>query len=65
MLDNRRMAMIEDGYVRNYRPLFVIDQSSIMKYADPPLVAAAPARELLPTAAPSPAAEPVLISSAD
>src|SRR6202045_3858943 len=27
MLDNRRMAMVEDGDVRNYRPLFVIDQT--------------------------------------
>ena len=27
MLDNRRMAMVEDADVRNYRPLFVIDQS--------------------------------------
>src|SRR5580692_7075778 len=35
MLDNRRMAMIEDNYVRNYRPMFVIDQSGLMKYADP------------------------------
>ncbi len=64
MLDNRRMAMIEDGYVRNYRPLFVIDQSAIMKYADPPLLAAAPAGDLSPST-PSPAAEPALIALAD
>src|SRR5664279_29364 len=42
MLDNRRMAMIEDAYVRNYRPTFVIDQHGVMKYADPPLLASLP-----------------------
>ena len=39
MLDNRRMAMIDDAHVRNYRPLFVIGQSTVMKYSDTPLVA--------------------------
>ena len=38
-LDNRRMAMIEDAQVRNYRPTFVIDQSGIMQYVDAPLLA--------------------------
>jgi predicted transglutaminase-like cysteine proteinase len=38
-LDNGRMAMIEDAYVRNYRPLFVIDQHGVMKYIDTPLLA--------------------------
>ena len=38
-LDNRRMAMVEDAYVRNYRPLFVIDQNGIMQYTDAPLPA--------------------------
>src|SRR5258706_1158645 len=38
MLDNRRMAMVEDAYVRNYRPTFVIDhQQGVMKYDDAPL----------------------------
>ncbi len=32
MLDNQRMAMVEDAYVRNYRPLFVIGQTGIFKY---------------------------------
>ncbi len=64
-LDNRRMAMIEDGYVTNYRPLFVIDAASIMRYADPPLLAAAPGRALAPPATSSPAAEAGLISLAD
>jgi predicted transglutaminase-like cysteine proteinase len=38
-LDNRRMAMIEDAQVRNYRPTFVIDQTGIMQYVYPPLLA--------------------------
>src|SRR5438045_7754024 len=40
-LDNRRMAMVEDADVRNYRPTFVIDQHSVIRYADAPLLAAA------------------------
>ena len=39
MLDNRRMAMVEDSDIRNYRPTFVIDQHGVMKYADAPLLA--------------------------
>jgi predicted transglutaminase-like cysteine proteinase len=39
MLDNRRMAMVEDIDVRNYRPTFVINQHGVMKYADVPLLA--------------------------
>jgi predicted transglutaminase-like cysteine proteinase len=38
-LDNRRMAMVEDSHVRNYRPTFVIDQHGVMKYADASLLA--------------------------
>jgi predicted transglutaminase-like cysteine proteinase len=40
-LDNRRMAMVEDADVRNYWPTFVIDQSAVMRYAEPPLMAEA------------------------
>jgi predicted transglutaminase-like cysteine proteinase len=40
-LDNRRMAMVEDFDVRNYRPTFVLDQHDVMKYVDTPLLAAA------------------------
>jgi hypothetical protein len=40
-LDNRRMAMVEDAYVRNYRPLYVIDQYGVMRYVDAPLLAVA------------------------
>src|SRR4051812_36715154 len=39
MLDNRRMAMIEDSDVRNYQPTFVIDQHGVMRYGDAPLLA--------------------------
>jgi predicted transglutaminase-like cysteine proteinase len=39
MLDNRRMAMIEDNDMRNIRPLFVIDQYGVNQYVETPLVA--------------------------
>jgi len=39
-LDNRRMAMVEDADVRNYRPLFVIDDQGVMRYEDPAPAAA-------------------------
>jgi predicted transglutaminase-like cysteine proteinase len=41
-LDNRRMAMVEDAQVRNYRPTFVIDQYGIMQYDAAPLLAGSP-----------------------
>jgi predicted transglutaminase-like cysteine proteinase len=68
MLDNRRMAMVEDANARNFRPTFVIDQTGIMQFADTPplasaLVASAPGPAA--TVAPDLAAEPGLISSAD
>jgi predicted transglutaminase-like cysteine proteinase len=50
-LDNGRMAMIEDAYVRNYRPLFVIDQHGVMKYIDTPLLANVPDRDAAPSLA--------------
>jgi hypothetical protein len=45
-LDNRHMAMVEDAYVRNYQPLFVIDQSGVMQYFDAQLLAVAPSASL-------------------
>ena len=45
MLDNNRMAMVEDGYVRNYRPLFVLDERGVMRYVDTPLLASVPVRD--------------------
>jgi predicted transglutaminase-like cysteine proteinase len=38
-LDNRRMAMVEDIDVRNYRPTFVIGQHGVMRYDDTPVLA--------------------------
>jgi predicted transglutaminase-like cysteine proteinase len=64
-LDNRRMAMVEDAYVRNYRPLFVIDQHGVMQYDDAPLLAVVPDRDLAPSVAQNLAVEPGLISSSN
>src|SRR3984957_3944450 len=64
-LDNRRMAMVEDAYVRNYRPLFVIDRYGVMQYADPPLAASLRGPDLPPSAALDPVAEPTQLSTAD
>jgi len=36
-LDNRRMAMVEDAEVRNYRPTFVIDADGVKRYQDGPM----------------------------
>jgi predicted transglutaminase-like cysteine proteinase len=65
MLDNMRMAMIEDGDVRNYRPLFVIGQSGVMKYSDLPLLADAPERDLAPSSALNLTTEPGSTSPSD
>ena len=62
MLDNRRMAMVEDTYVRNYRPLFVIDESGLSKYVDPPIEARATNRDIKPLAATASTAQPSLIA---
>jgi predicted transglutaminase-like cysteine proteinase len=64
-LDNRHMAMVEDANVRNYRPLFVIDQSGLMRYVDTPLLASAPSRDPAPSAALNSEIEPGLIASMD
>jgi predicted transglutaminase-like cysteine proteinase len=52
ILDNRRMAMIDDAYVRNYQPLFVIDETAVKTYQAAPDVAALPDREPTPATAP-------------
>jgi hypothetical protein len=56
------MAMVEDANVRNYRPLFVIGRSGVMKYDTSPLLAAAPERDVAPSPALDLAPEPGLIS---
>jgi predicted transglutaminase-like cysteine proteinase len=62
-LDNRRMAMVEDAQVRNYRPTFVIDQDGIMQYGDTPLLVQLPDRDLAPSVALNTAVQPSLIAS--
>ena len=62
MLDNRRMAMIDDAHVSNIRPTFVIDQHGVKQYADTPLLAAAPDRDLAPSVALNSGFQPGLIS---
>jgi predicted transglutaminase-like cysteine proteinase len=62
MLDNRRMAMIEDADVRNYRPIFVIDQSNVMEYVDAPLLANLPSPDPVPPVARIVAVRPGLTS---
>jgi predicted transglutaminase-like cysteine proteinase len=64
MLDNNRMAMVEDGYVRNYRPLFVLDDRGVMRYVDPPLIAAMPDRDSTKLAL-NLAGQPAAAASAD
>jgi hypothetical protein len=45
--------------------LFVIDQSGVMQYVDPPLLAGVPGREPGPSAAQNAAVEPGLISASN
>jgi len=37
MLDNRRMAMVDDDNARSYQPLFVLYQSAVLKYVGEPV----------------------------
>jgi predicted transglutaminase-like cysteine proteinase len=62
-LDNRRMAMVEDAYVRNYRPLYVIDRYGVMQYAEPPLLANRQDLDAAPPVALTSAVQPGLIAS--
>jgi predicted transglutaminase-like cysteine proteinase len=39
MLDNNRMAMVEDTDVRNYRPVFALDDRGVMRLTGTPLLA--------------------------
>jgi predicted transglutaminase-like cysteine proteinase len=61
MLDNRRMAMVEDAYVRNYRPLFVMDETGLSRYVDQPLEARLD-RDATPA---GPAVQPSLIATSN
>ncbi len=62
-LDNRRMAMIEDADIRNYRPTFVMDRDGIRRYAPGALLSgiAAPSAE---PALPAPATPAATIAAA-
>lgn len=37
MLDNRRMAMVDDEHAGSYQPLFVLHEAAVMKYVDEPV----------------------------
>ena len=52
MLDNMKMAMVEDENVRHFQPLFVLYQGAVMKYVDDQIVVApsSPAATLGPRA---------------
>jgi hypothetical protein len=50
MLDNQRMAMVEDSAVRNHRPLFSIGEAGVMRYSDPSLFAEASEEDASPAA---------------
>lgn len=65
MLDNRRMAMVEDGYVRNFRPLFVMDESGLRKYVDSPLEARGDDRDAAPSPAAAPTVRPSMITASN
>jgi predicted transglutaminase-like cysteine proteinase len=65
ILDNRRMAMVEDVYSRNTRPLFVIDQHDVMQYDDTPLLANLPAPDPSPLLALNFTIRRALISSSN
>lgn len=54
-LDNRRMAMIEDADIRNYRPTYVMDREGIRRYAPAPLLSGIAAWAAEPAALPVPA----------
>jgi predicted transglutaminase-like cysteine proteinase len=62
LLDNRRMAMVEDINARFYRPLFVIDDSALMRYSDGPQMVSLPERAT-PAIATSP--QPGLIAASN
>jgi hypothetical protein len=65
MLDNQRMAMVEDINVRHYRPLFVIGDSGLMRYSDAPLLAKLQNRDPAPSELSIPAPRTRLIAASD
>ena len=63
-LDNRRMAMIEDADIRDYRPTFVMDRDGIRRYAPTPLLLAIAAPAVEPAAPAEPATLAAKIAAA-
>jgi predicted transglutaminase-like cysteine proteinase len=63
VLDNRRLAMVEDVSVRNFRPTFVLDRDSLRRYEALPLVADRAIHQPAAATLVSAAALPALIAS--
>ena len=63
-LDNRRMAMIEDADIRNYRPSFVMDRDGIRRYEPVPLLSGIAAQAAEPATLPVRAAPAARIAAA-
>jgi predicted transglutaminase-like cysteine proteinase len=53
LLDNRRMAMVEDVNLFNHQPLFVLDQDGVRQYRDAPLMAGIQQRKVEPAGLPT------------
>ena len=64
MLDNRRMAMVEDVNLRNDRPIFLIDGDGVRRYEADPVLASQPERGA-PTVSLDLAVQPGAIVRAD
>ena len=64
-LDNRRMAMIEDADLRNYRPTFAMDRDGIRQYQPAPLLTASTASELSALPATATLAAKIAAAAAD
>lgn len=56
ILDNRRLAMIEDDQMRQTEPLFAIDQGGVRRFIDPSTMIAVANEQPLPAVAVAPAA---------
>jgi len=63
-LDNRRMAMIEDADIRNYRPTFAMDRDGIRRYEPAPLLSGIAAQAAEPADLPAPATPAAIIAAA-
>jgi predicted transglutaminase-like cysteine proteinase len=64
-LDNRRMAMVEDADIRNYRPTFVMDRDGIRRYAPAPLLAGIAMPPAEPVALPATPAAKIAAATVD